>query len=166
MIRSIFLAVAVAATLTAVAQPATDKPMVHDPVLAYENGTYYLFATGHGIQQMTSTDLTNWTVVREPLIKDIPAWTHDSVPGFKNHVWAPDVIYHHNRWWVAYSCSTFGKNGSAIGLMSNVTLDGRYPWRDDGCIVCSHENSEQWNAIDPNFIVDEDGTAWMTYGSF
>ena len=59
MIRSIFLAVAVAATLTAVAQPATDKPMVHDPVLAYENGTYYLFATGHGIQQMTSTDLTN-----------------------------------------------------------------------------------------------------------
>ena len=166
MIRSIFLAVAVAATLTAVAQPATDKPMVHDPVLAYENGTYYLFATGHGIQQMTSTDLTNWTVVREPLIKDIPAWTHDSVPGFKNHVWAPDVIYHHNRWWVAYSCSTFGKNGSAIGLMSNVTLDGRYPWRDEGCIVCSHENSEQWNAIDPNFIVDEDGTAWMTYGSF
>ena len=166
MIRSIFLAVAVAATLTAVAQPATNKPMVHDPVLAYENGTYYLFATGHGIQQMTSTDLTNWAVVREPLIKDIPAWTHDSVPGFKNHVWAPDVIYHHNRWWVAYSCSTFGKNGSAIGLMSNVTLDGRYPWRDDGCIVCSHENSEQWNAIDPNFIVDKDGTAWMTYGSF
>ena len=166
MIRSFFLAVAVATALSTTAQTTTDKPMVHDPVLAYENGTYYLFSTGRGINQMTSADLKSWTFTRKPLIKDIPAWTHDSVPGFKDHVWAPDVIYYNNRWWVAYSCSTFGKNGSAIGLMSNVALDGRYPWRDDGCIVCSRENRDSWNAIDPNFVIDEDGTPWMTYGSF
>ena len=31
-----------------------DTPFVHDPVMAYENGKYYLYCTGHGITQMTS----------------------------------------------------------------------------------------------------------------
>ena len=26
-----------------------DTPFVHDPVMAYENGKYYLYCTGHGI---------------------------------------------------------------------------------------------------------------------
>ena len=30
-----------------------DTPFVHDPVMAYENGKYYLYCTGHGITQMT-----------------------------------------------------------------------------------------------------------------
>ena len=116
----------------------TETPMVHDPVMAFEDGTYYLFATGRGIQQMTSKDRKTWTAKAEPLLTVMPQWTRDSVPGFDDHVWAPDVIRWHGRWWLAYSCSTFGRNGSAIGLMSNVTLDGRFPWRDDGCIICSH----------------------------
>lgn len=29
-----------------------DTPFVHDPVMAYENGKYYLYCTGHGITQM------------------------------------------------------------------------------------------------------------------
>lgn len=33
-----------------------DTPMVHDPVMAFEDGKYYLYCTGHGITQMTSTD--------------------------------------------------------------------------------------------------------------
>ena len=75
MIRSFFLAVAVATALSTTAQTTTDKPMVHDPVLAYENGTYYMFSTGRGINQMTSADLKSWTFTCKPLMKDIPAWT-------------------------------------------------------------------------------------------
>lgn len=62
--------------------------------MAYENGRYYLYCTGHGITQMTSTDRKHWTIVPQGVLKnsEIPAWTHDSVPGFETHIWAPDVI--------------------------------------------------------------------------
>ena len=143
----------------------TDTPMVHDPVMAYEDSTYYIYATGMGIQQMTSKDRKTWTVKPEPLMTVMPKWTHDSVPGFRNHVWAPDVIRWHGRWWLAYSCSTFGKNGSAIGLLSSRSQ--AFPmWDDEGCIVSSREKRDNWNAIDPNFVIDGQDQPWLVWGSF
>ena len=111
----------------------TATPMVHDPVMAREGDTYYIFATGRGIQQLTSRDRREWTVLPDPVMTVIPGWTTDSVPGFTSHVWAPDIIRWHDRWWLAYSCSTFGKNGSAIGLLSCRSLADRL-WKDEGCI--------------------------------
>lgn len=144
----------------------TDSPMVHDPVMAKEGDTYFIFSTGHGIQRMTSTDRKIWTIKSTPVMTVMPGWTTDSVTGFTNHVWAPDVIRWHNRWWMAYSCSTFGKNGSAIGLLSTSSLH-RNMWKDEGCIVTSREDRDNWNAIDPNFIIDEaTDTPWLTWGSF
>ena len=145
-----------------------DTPFVHDPVMAYENGKYYLYCTGHGITQMTSTDRKHWTLSREGVLPNekIPAWTHDSVPGFTTHIWAPDVIRFKNKWYLAYSCSTFGKNTSAIGLLSNTSLSDKDGWKDEGCLVASKGDRDNWNAIDPNFIVDEKGTPWLTWGSF
>lgn len=143
----------------------TDTPMVHDPVMAKEGDTYYIFATGMGVQKMTSTDRQNWTVHPEPVLSPIPAWTHDSVPGFKNHVWAPDVILWHGKWWLAYSCSTFGKNGSAIGLQSTNSLASSQ-WTDEGCIVTSRGGRDNWNAIDPNFVIDGKDNPWLVWGSF
>ena len=105
--------------------------MVHDPVMAYEDSTYHIYATGMGISHMTSKDRKTWTVKAEPVMSVIPKWAMDSVPGFRLHVWAPDVIKYHGKWWLAYSCSTFGKNGSAIGLLSNRSLS--FPvWEDEG----------------------------------
>ena len=86
----------------------TETPFVHDPVMAYEDGTYHLFCTGVGIQHLTSRDRKTWTVDKRPVMTVMPQWTHDSVPGFEHHVWAPDILRWHGRWWLAYSCSTFG----------------------------------------------------------
>ena len=143
----------------------TSNPMVHDPVMAKEDGVYHIFATGMGIQRMTSKDRKNWQVKAMPVMTVIPKWTRDSVPGFDKHVWAPDIIRWHNKWWLAYSCSTFGKNGSAIGLLSAAKLDSPI-WNDEGCIVASRENRDNWNAIDPNFVSDDNDTPWMVWGSF
>ena len=152
----------------------TDAPMVHDPVMAKDGDTYYIYATGMGIQQMTSKDRKTWTVSPNPVMTAIPGWTTDSVPGFGNHVWAPDVIQWHGRWWLAYSCSTFGKNGSAIGLLSSRSLSEN-KWKDEGCIVISHDwkkgadgkmTGDNWNAIDPNFVIDDNDQPWLVWGSF
>ena len=153
----------------------TATPMVHDPVMAKDGDTYFLYATGMGIQQMTSKDRQTWTVLPQPVMSVIPGWTTDSVPGFGSHVWAPDVIQWHGKWWMAYSCSTFGKNGSAIGLLSTRSLHGGI-WKDEGCIVTSHERrkdsdgnptGDNWNAIDPNFVIDTaTDTPWLVWGSF
>lgn len=143
----------------------TETPMVHDPVMAYEDSTYYLYATGLGIQQMTSKDGKTWTVLPEPVMTVMPQWTQDSVPGFTYHVWAPDIIQWHGSWWMAYSCSTFGKNGSAIGLLKKSSLS--FPvWKDEGCIVSSQEKRDDWNAIDPNFVIDDNDNPWLVWGSF
>jgi len=148
----------------------TDTLMVHDPVMAYENGTYYLFATGMGIQMATSTDRKTWTVFPQGVMGDhIPAWTHDSVPEFRRHVWAPDIIQWRGRWWMMYSCSSFGVNTSAIGLISSPTLNPAspdYQWRDEGCVVASKQGRNNWNAIDPCIIIDEYNQPWMAWGSF
>ena len=143
----------------------TDTPMVHDPVMAYEDSTYHIFATGMGIQQMISKDRKTWTVSPSPVMSVIPKWAHDSVPGFTHHVWAPDIIQWRGRWWMAYSCSTFGRNGSTIGLLSSRSLS--FPiWNDEGSIVTSRENRDNWNAIDPNFVIDENDQPWLVWGSF
>ena len=143
----------------------TEHPLVHDPVMASEDGVYHLFFTGDGINHLTSKDRKTWTVSPAPVMTVMPQWTHDSVPGFQHTVWAPDVIRWHDQWWLAYSCSTFGKNGSAIGLLSSPSLN-RPVWYDQGCIVTSREGRDNWNAIDPNFVIDDDDQPWLVWGSF
>ena len=57
----------------------TDTPMVHDPVMAYEDSVYHLYCTGFGIQHMTSRDRKTWTIDPTPVMTVMPQWTHDSV---------------------------------------------------------------------------------------
>lgn len=161
------------AGIEATAQPrgniadfSTDTLMVHDPVMAYERGVYHVFSTGRGIQHATSTDMKTWTVHATPAMTVIPQWTHDSVPGFRDHVWAPDIIRYKDRWWMAYSCSTFGRNTSAIGLLSTRHLGERTIWNDEGPIVCTRGGRDHCNAIDGNFIIDENNEPWFAFGSF
>ena len=144
---------------------AQTAPFIHDPVMAYEDGTYHLYGTGAGIAHLTSTDRQTWTFGQGPVMTVIPKWAQDSVPGFRRHIWAPDIIRWHNSWWMTYSCSTFGKNGSAIGLLSTNSLSA-LTWNDEGCIICSRENRDNWNAIDPNIVIDEQDNPWMVFGSF
>ena len=146
----------------------TTEPMVHDPVMAYENGTYYLFSTGENIQEMTSADMRTWTLKSKgPLSGKIPAWTRDSVPGFRNHVWAPDIIRFNGRWYMAYSVSTF-RDGTHRPLDCCRTTPGPTPadGKDEGCIIASRGGRDNWNAIDPNFIVGDDGLPRLVFGSF
>ncbi|MEL1242206.1 arabinan endo-1,5-alpha-L-arabinosidase [Flavobacterium flavipallidum] len=141
---------------------------VHDPVLIKEKDTYYLFCTGKGIKCLSSTDLKNWK--SEPAVfPEKPIWTDKVVPDFGNHIWAPDIIFHKNQYYLYYSISAFGKNTSAIGVATNVTLnanDSNFKWVDHGILLQSYPNRDEWNAIDPNVIIDDNNTPWLSFGSF
>lgn len=145
------------------------NPDVHDPVMARgEDGRYYIFATGMGVGVLSSSDMKEWQF-EVPVLRPIPAWAVDTVRGYHGHTWAPDIYRHGGVWHLYYSCSTFGKNGSAIGHAVNKTLDPKSPhfsWEDRGMVIASHRGKDNWNAIDPNLIVDKHGNPYLSYGSF
>ncbi|NKF24206.1 arabinan endo-1,5-alpha-L-arabinosidase [Solimonas sp. C16B3] len=141
---------------------------VHDPTMIEANGTYYLFGTGDGIEVHSSKDLKTWKA--EPRVfASPPAWTHAIVPDYQGSMWAPDISFHHGRYYLYYSVSAIGKNTSAIGLVTNKTLDPASPdyhWVDHGPVIRSIPYRDLWNAIDPNLALDDDGTPYLVFGSF
>ena len=144
------------------------NPSVHDPVMARQGDTCYLFSTGMGISVMSSTDMKFWKRER-PVFSTPPQWAVDLIPGFRGHIWAPDIIFHQGRYHLFYSCSAFGKNTSAIGHASSPTLnpeDTDFAWVDHGMVVQSVPGRDNWNAIDANIIIDGEGSPWMSFGSF
>lgn len=139
---------------------------VHDPCIIRAGGTYYLFCTGPGIPIRTSTDLIHWEL-RGDVFDRLPSWAVEQVPGTEGF-WAPDISYFNDRYHLYYSISTFGSNRSRIGLATTPTLDPAaddYQWVDHGLVIAS-EHSDDWNAIDANLFMDEDGSVWLLYGSF
>lgn len=146
----------------------TRQTPVHDPVLIKEKGTYYLFCTGFGISVFSSKDLKTWKK-EKPVFSKPPQWATEAVPQYRGHTWAPDISHHNGKYYLYYSVSAFGKNTSCIGLATNKTLDPAsldFKWEDQGKVIQSVPFRDNWNAIDPNLIVDENGTGWLNFGSF
>lgn len=146
----------------------TEEVVAHDPVMIEEDGVYYLFTTGPGVSVWSSNDMENWSML-EPVFEPLPEWAHEKVSGFNGHMWAPDISYHDGTYYLYYSVSAFGKNDSCIGLATNKTLDPEskdFAWKDHGVVVRSEPGLQDWNAIDPNLIFDEDGVPFLSFGSF
>jgi len=112
---------------------------VHDPVMIKQDSTYYIFCTGTGISAWSSTDFHNWKKLA-PVFSAPPTWAVNAIPGFKGHIWAPDISYHNGLYYLYYAVSAFGKNTSAIGLATNKTLNPVSPdfkWEDQGKVIQS-----------------------------
>ena len=141
---------------------------VHDPAIIKQDNVYHLFATGRGIAHWSSLDLITWKQEKR-VLEQAPIWAVNDITGFKDHIWAPDISFYKGTYYLFYSVSVFGKNTSAIGLVTNTTLnanDPAYTWIDRGKIIQSIPGKTNWNAIDPNLIVDTDGTPFLSFGSF
>jgi len=133
---------------------------VHDPVIAQENDTYYLFCTGLGITIWSSPDMKNWNEEGRVFDKT-PKWVTETLSDFAGHMWAPDIIYKNGLYYLYYSVSAFGKNSSCIGVTTNKTLDLKdpdYKWTDHGPIIQSVPGRDDWNAIDPAVAFDNNTT--------
>src|SRR5579883_3047616 len=147
----------------------TGDYFTHDPSRIVKcNGKYFLYCTGPDCPMRYSTDLVHWEV-GPAVLKEIPAWARQAVPGNKGDwVWAPDVIFLNGKYCLFYAFSTFGRKISVIGLATSPTLDPSSPgyhWTDQGMVVSSNDTSD-FNAIDPCPVLDEHGDLWLSFGSW
>lgn len=128
---------------------------------------YYVAATGRGVQLLRSTDLQHWQPSGHVFEQPVPQWARIEVPGTSG-IWAPDLSYHEGLYYLYYSVSTFGSQRSVIGLAVNKTMDPAsddYQWQDRGKVIESNAEDNDFNAIDPALLVDEDGRWWLFWGS-
>jgi arabinan endo-1,5-alpha-L-arabinosidase len=148
-----------------------DVAGTHDPSIIKEGNTWYVFATGKAagggqFAVRCSDDLEHWKMCGH-VFDAIPSWIVERSPGTKD-LWAPDISYVHHEYRLYYAYSLFGKNTSGIALAINKTLDPSSPkfkWVDKG-LVFESRTEDNFNAIDPNFILDDKGGGWLVFGSF
>ena len=138
------------------------KAEVADPsIVRGDDGLFYIFATGGVV--LKSEDACNWVVHATKVLPSMPTWDVDVWGhGVNPGIWAPDVIKIGDKWIYYYSLSAWGKC-CGIGLAVADEITG--PYEDLGKLFDYKEIGIE-NAIDPHVFVEDDGTVYMSVGSF
>jgi arabinan endo-1,5-alpha-L-arabinosidase len=144
----------------------TGDLQLNDPTVIRVGESYRLFGTGLGIPQRSSPDLRDFRA-EATVFSTQPSWIEARVPGV-TALWSPDVSLFGGVYHLYYAASTFGSDRSCIGHAATDDPLAVDPWKDHGEIICSNADgvSEDWNAIDPNVYVADDGKPWLVFGSY
>jgi len=165
VLSACFFAIVLSGSASAAFWPLTGSLGVHDPSIIKDGGLWWIFSTGRGTPVKYSTDGIAWRDGVQ-LFASEKSWWRKYAPNMGSlDVWAPDIYRFGSRVWCYYSVSEFGKNNSAIGLMSCTSV-GKGDWRDDGLVISSKAGVNSYNAIDPNLTIDASGKPWLVFGSW
>jgi len=151
-----------------------DTLPVLDPSIIRQGATYYAFSTdvvgfkaSGSLPIHCSQDKVNWTACGSVFPNSTPAWIVQKVPGVLG-LWAPDISHFNGAYHLYYNGSRLNTQETVIGLVTNTTLDPTdpaYKWVDRGAVLQSKQGDD-FNALDPNILIDSDGNIWLTYGSY
>jgi len=135
--------------------PIIDKYLA-DPCMVYDNGYYYLFATGQAedgrfIPIHRTTDFVHWEFIRGAVENGGENdWNY-------KHFWAPEVIFLSGQWHLYYTASpkqSPRNSGNRVGLALSENIEG--PYTNHG-VVIPHAS------IDGHVYVDSDSSMYIFY---
>lgn len=170
MLKTTLLSILIAATMFFSVQVSAVEGVLDgmpDPSIIYYEGDFYIFATGEGLPIYRSDDLVNWELIDRVFDDYVPEWAAEAVPGTEG-IWAPEIGKLNDKYYAYYSVSTFGSQQSVIGVAVNETLDpanDNYQWQDLGLVIESFPGY-RYNAIDAAPFQDDDGSAYIVWGSY
>jgi arabinan endo-1,5-alpha-L-arabinosidase len=162
---------------------ALNYSSAHDPtMLKTPDGQYVVYATNMNIPGSISNDHKTFYFNGTAFPEGLPwtlNWTHGqkcywvfdsegrrtvaAADNVSTCLWCPDTSYHNGKYWMYYAASVLYTKVGAIGLATSPT--GRPgDWTDHGPVFNSV--TANYSAIDPNLFVDDDGTFYLTFGSF
>lgn len=127
-----------------------------DPCMVYDNGYYYLFATGQAddgrfIPIHRTLDFVHWEFIRGAVEQGTPKeWNY-------KHFWAPEVIKMGDTYHLYYTATpkeSPRNSGNRVGLAVSQNIEG--PYKNVG-VVIPH------GSIDGHPFIDKDSTMYMFY---
>ena len=139
---------------------ATEAPASCPEIFKYGD-TYYNINMTAGMLVKRSTDLVHWEVCNW-VFDGVPSWITEKL-GPSASIWAPGFYMIGDRLCIYYCASTLGSQRSLIGLVYADSPTG--PYTDMGMVIESRPG-EPYNCIDPNIVLDDDGTPYLVFGSF
>ncbi len=152
-----------------------------DPAPVVFDGRLYLY-TGHdecfedsvGYEGLYGFNITNWLCFSTD---DMQTWTEHGVvlspadfSWASGEAWAAQVVEKDGKYWYYVSTQCADPNCKAIGVAVSDSPTG--PFKDaigKPLIVDSMTPNAHplgwWNDIDPTVFIDDDGTAWLSWGN-
>jgi len=133
------------------------NPILHidysDPDVVAVDGHYYMTASSFnaapGLPILHSTDLVNWELTNYALPRQVPEQVF-AKPQHGNGVWAPNIRYHDDQFWIFYPDPDFG-------IYVVTAEDPAGQWSKPRLILGGK------GLIDPTPFWDEDGKAWLLH---